>query len=209
MGLFSGRITSFVAPAKPVPSTLGGEVIRPSVDHTPFMGAAGEALLAAYNECGALVEAGKGARVSVKWPQQILDARGKLRTGKFDNDLLRALSIDLVADLHGEAEYVSGGIDVIFDSSAAEGAMLYAQPRRGTMDVGPIVLGRGTVSLIERTANAVGMSPSRGVARSPETTLVRLLTEYTFLAKSPTAEAVAADNDEAEATADAEGADME
>lgn len=208
MGLFSGRITSFVAPAKPVPSTLGGEVIRPSVDHTPFMGAAGEALLAAYNECGALVEAGKGARVSVKWPQQILDARGKLRTGKFDNDLLRALSIDLVADLHGEAEYVSGGIDVIFDSSAAEGAMLYAQPRRGTMDVGPIVLGRGTVSLIERTANAVGMSPSRGVARSPETTLVRLLTEYNLVAK-PTAEAVAADNDEAEATADAEGADME
>ena len=208
MGFFSGRIASFSAPAKPEPKTLGGEVIRPSVDHTPFMGVAGEALLSAYNECGALVEAGKGARVSVKWPQECLDARGKLRTGKADNDLLRALSIDLVADLHGEAEYVSGGLDVCFDSSAAEGAMLYVQPRRGAMDVGPIVLGRGTVSLIERTANAVGMSPSRGVARSPETTLVRLLTEYSFVA-TPTIEAAAEDNDEAEAASDAEGADME
>lgn len=208
MGIFSGRITAFSAPAKPEPKTLGGEVIRPSVDHTPFMGAAGEALFSAYNECGALLEAGKGARVSVKWPQEILDARGKLRTGKFDNDLLRALCVDLVTDLHGEAEYVSGGLDVCFDSSAAEGAMLYVQPRRGAMDVGPIVLGRSTVSLIERMANAVGMSASRGVARSPETTLVRLLNEYDLVAK-PTAEAVAEDNDEAEATADAEGADME
>ncbi len=208
MGYFSGRITSFSAPAKPVPTTLGGEVIRPSVDHTPFMGVAGEALLSAYNECGALVEAGKGARVYVKWPQDILDARPQLATKRADNDLLRALSFDLVADLHGEAAYVSGGLDVCFDRPAAEGAMLYVQPRRGAMDVGPIVLGRGTVSLIERTANAVGMSPSRGVARSPETTLVRLLTEYNLVAK-PIVETVAKDNDEAEATADAEGADME
>ena len=208
MGFFSGRIASFSAPAKPEPKTLGGEVIRPSVDHTPFMGVAGEALLSAYNECGALVEAGKGARVSVKWPQEVLDARGKLRTGKADNDLLRALSIDLVADLHGEAEYVSGGLDVCFDSSAAEGAMLYVQPRRGAMDVGPIVLGRGTVSLIERTANAVGMSPSRGVARSPETTLVRLLTEYNIVEKEVGETPVLA-NDDAQASVDADGQDME
>lgn len=208
MGIFSGRITAFSAPAKPVPSTLGGEVIRPSVDHTPFMGIAGEALFSAYNECGALLEAGKGARVSVKWPQEILDARGKLRTGKADNDLLRALSLDLVADLHGEAEYVSGGLDVCFDSPAAEGAMLYVQPRRGAMDVGPIVLGRSTVSLIERMANAVGMSASRGVARSPETTLVRLLTEYDLIEKVE-AELVATSNDDAQVSADAQGADME
>jgi len=208
MGLFSGRITSFSAPAKPEPKTLGGEVIRPSVDHTPFMGIAGEALLSAYNECGALVEAGKGARVSVKWPAGVLAARPQRATKRADNDLLRALSIDLVADLHGEAEYVSGGLDVCFDSSAAEGAMLYVQPRRGAMDVGPIVLGRGTVSLIERTAKAVGMSPSRGVARSVETTLERLLTEYNLVAK-PTAETVAEANDDAQASVDADGQDME
>ena len=52
------------------------------------------------------------------------------------------------------------------------------------------------------------MSPSRGVARSPETTLVRLLTEYNLVAK-PTAEAVAEANDDAQASVDADGQDME
>ena len=76
------------------------------------------------------------------------------------------------------------------------------------MDVGPIVLGRGTVSLIAKTAERVGMSPSRGVARSPETTLERLLTEYDLIEKVE-AELVATSNDDAQVSADAQGADME
>jgi len=206
MGLFTGRIPAFVAPAKPEPKTRGEELIRPSVDPAPFMEACGEAALQAYTACGELIAAGKGARVNVVWPAEVLSARGQLRTGKADNSLLRAIALNLVDDLQGEAEYVSGGIDLKFDTDSAESAMLFAQPRRGAMDAGPVVLGLAAVSLIEKTATAVGMSGSRGVARSVETTLKRLLTEYELVAK---VEAEEKANDDAQASADADGADME